>query len=103
MDNFIAQTQTRVVQPSGEEVFCTIGLFAPVQQPTGEFGCGVSLPDSPKIRMIYGEDSLQSITLALRYLADRIDALISRGWEFYLGNSGDRFPFETYFSYPERI
>lgn len=45
----------------------------------------------------YGEDSLQSLSLAMRYAADRIDDMISKGWKFYFGDSEDRLPFEAYF------
>ena len=97
MIDLIAHTQSRTVKPSGEEELVTIGVSLPTQQPTGEFGCGVVLPDSPEPRIIYGADSLQALSLALRFIAERIDDMISKGWKFHYGDSSDRFPFEAYF------
>ena len=97
MIDFIAHTQSRVVKPSGEEGPYTIGVSRPIQQQTGEYGCQVCLPDSIEPRTIYGEDSLQSLSLAMRFAADRIDDMIGKGWKFYFYDSEERFPFETYF------
>lgn len=97
MIDFIANTQSRVITPSGVTEIATIGISSPVQQPTGEYGCRVCLPDSSLPRTIYGEDSLQSILLALRFMAGRIDNMIAEDWQFYVVDSHDRFPFEAYF------
>ena len=97
MIDFVAEAQTRVIKPSGEETLETIGVSRPERQETGEYGCVVSLPDSSELREIYGEDALQSLSLALRFVADRIEGLLAEGWEFYFGDSDDRFPFEAYF------
>jgi hypothetical protein len=97
MIDFIAHTQSRVVKPSGEEGLYQIGVSTPVQQKTGEYGCQVCLPDAIEPRTIYGEDSLQALSLAMRFMADRIDDMIAKSWKFYFGDSDDRFPFEAYF------
>ena len=97
VSDFIAQTESRVVKPSGEECVYTIGVSLPVQQKTGEYSCCVSLPDSTEPQMLYGVDSLQSLSLAMRFAADRIDELVSKGWKFYFGDLPDRIPFEAYF------
>lgn len=97
MDDLVAQARTRVVKPSGEQLMCTIGVSIPLQQKTGEYGCRLDLPDAEEPRTIYGVDSLQSLSLAMRFAADRVDDLISQGWHFYFEDSDDRFPFEAYF------
>ncbi len=97
MSDLIANTESRVVDPSGKECLHTIGISKPLQQKTGEYECCVILPDSLEPRIILGEDSLQALSLAMRFAADRIDDMISKGWKFYYSDSEDRFPFETYF------
>jgi hypothetical protein len=103
MPELIAQTRSRVVNPSGEEGVYTIGISSPIKQKTGEYGCDVVLPDSADSRTIYGEDSLQSLSLAMRFSADRINDMIAKGWRFYYPSSNDEIPFEAYFMHPEWI
>ena len=54
-------------------------------------------PDSTEVRPIYGEDSLQAICLGLRFLARRIDDLITQGWQFLYETSREPISFENYF------
>ncbi len=97
MIELIAQTQSRVVKPSGEAGLYTIGVSLPVQRKTGEYVCYVTVPDLSEPRGIFGYDSLQALSLAMRFARNRIDDMISQGWKFYCTDSDDRFPFESYF------
>ena len=105
MSNMIASCCCLVVKPDGDASQFTLGVSQPVQQPTGEYGCDTFLPDTDQPRTIYGEDSLQSLLLALKFMADRINDLLSRQWKFEYEESGQttRVPFEAYFMHPEWI
>lgn len=48
----------------------------------------VSLPDRDEPFEIYGVDSLQCLSLGMRFAYSRIDDLISKGWNFF-GRDGD--------------
>ena len=48
----------------------------------------MSLPDRDEPFEIYGVDSLQCLSLGMRFASRRIDDLISKGWSFY-GRDGD--------------
>ena len=100
MDDLIAKTTTRAISPFGEEFLGTIGVGAPVQQKTGEYGCVVVLPPDYDSKMIFGADSLQSLLLALRFVAVRIDDLTTKGWKFLYPDSDDTIPFGAYLEHP---
>ena len=97
MIDIIASTEARVVDPSGKEGIYTISLSKPSQQETGEYGCMLKLPDQNDPITIYGEDSLQALSLAMRFASDRIEDMISRGWKYYYGDSNEPFPIGAYF------
>ena len=97
MDNLIAKSVVRSVSPIGDQVISTFGVGTPVKQPTVEYGCAVLLPADSQPKMIFGEDSLQALSLAMRFSADRIHDLILKGWKFFYPESDERFPFEAYF------
>ena len=105
MNNLVASCSCQVVKPDGTTFDFKLGVSSPIQQPTGEYGCDTFLPDNDQPRMIYGEDSLQSLLLALKFIADRINDLLSRKWKFEYHESGQvaRVPFEAYFMHPEWI
>lgn len=103
MSNLIAQVSVKCVSPSGEEFAGVIGVGAPVQQKTGEYGCAIVLPPDYDSKMIFGEDSLQSLSLALRFAADQINSHLAKGWKFLYPDSDDVIPFGAYFMHPEWI
>lgn len=103
MNDIIAKTTVRAVSPIGEEFAGVIGVGAPVLQKTGEYGCAVVLPPDSDSKMIFGEDSLQSLSLALRFTADRINDSLAKGWKFLYPDSNDAIPFGAYFMHPEWI
>lgn len=105
MSHMIASCSCLVEKPDGDTLKYTLGVSQPIQQPTGEYGCDTFLPDAEQPRTIYGEDSLQSLLLALKFMADRINDLLSAHWKFEYEESGQtmRVPFEAYFMHPEWI
>lgn len=103
MNNLIAQTTVRSVSPIGEEFAGVIGVGAPVRQKTGAYGCAVVLPPDYDSKMIFGEDSLQCLSLALRFTADRINDYLAKGWKFLHPDSNEAIPFGAYFMHPEWI
>ena len=97
MNDLIAQSVVRSVSPIGDQFVSTFGVGAPVKQPTGEYGCEVILPADSEPKIIFGEDSLQALSLAMHFSAVRIHDLILKGWKFFFPESDEEFPFEAYF------
>ena len=73
----------------------TIDVYLPVRQETGVWACRIILDfekryDNP----VYGENSYQSLKLAVRFARILVDSFIARGWkiakQFDDGN-GDEF------------
>lgn len=104
MSNLIASCHCLVTQPNGESRDSTIGVSQPTKITTGEYGCDVFLPDQEQPRTIYGEDSLQSLSLALKFMGDRIQDLFAKKWRFQYkaGSDAENIPFEAYFMGPVR-
>lgn len=97
MNDYIAKVNTRYVDAKGEQGDFTISIGRPSQQKTGEYACPVYLPDLQQPTIIYGEDSLQALSLAMQFAAQHINDLLANGWQFFYPDSDFRIPFEVYF------
>lgn len=97
----VASIQVDAVAPDGVATRCTIAIYAPEQQPTGEYGCALVIPSDKTPRTIYGNDSLQSLALAIRFLSLQLRTRFDEGWRFHDTESDDRngdgITFESYF------
>lgn len=97
----IALIEVDAVAPDGRVARCKVAIHTPERQPTGEYGCSVIIPNHDKPRTIYGEDSLQSLTLAIRFLSQQLRTQYEIGWRFHDSDctemSGDGIPFDVYF------
>lgn len=62
----------------------------------------VSLPDRDEPFEIYGVDSLQCLSLGMRFASSRIDDLISKGWTFFRRDGDDEYEMQwsAYFMPP---
>jgi len=105
MNTLIAKCDCLITKLTGESINFSLGVSQPVQQKTGEYGCNTFLPDAELPRMIFGEGLLQSLFLALKIMADRINDLLSKQWKFEYSQEDERcrIPFEVYFMHPEWI
>jgi hypothetical protein len=84
----IASVSCRCSLPSGASKDVVIGVTSPQPHTRCEYSCFVSLPDRDEPFEIYGVDSLQCLSLGMRFASSRIDDLISKGWTFF-GRDGD--------------
>jgi len=83
MNPYIANITCRCLLPSGSSKEVIIGVSSPKPHKEFEFSCLVNLPDRDEPYEIYGIDSLQSLSLAMRFASARLDDLLSKGWLFY--------------------
>lgn len=88
MNSPIASVTCRCSLPSGASKEVVIGVSSPQPHSRFDFSCLVSLPDRDEPFEIYGVDSLQCLSLGMRFASSRIDDLISKGWSFF-GRDGD--------------
>ena len=96
MQDPIAKIQIRAVSPTKQASKVTLGVTSPKISPNGPYEVSVFLPNDQTPRPIYGEDSLQALCLALRFLSSRVSDLKNSGWKFeYLDGSGE-IPFDAY-------
>jgi hypothetical protein len=74
----------RAIAPDGSEHTVCLRIALPAEQPSGDWSAAASLaPIEPKIRQIHGVDAWQATSLAMRFLADRVEHLAEQGWRFY--------------------
>jgi len=71
-----------------------IGVSFPQPNHRFDFSCFVSLPDRDDPCEIYGVDSLQCLSLGMRFASSRIDDLISKGWSFYCRDGDEEYEME---------
>lgn len=90
----IASVTCRCSLPSGASKEVVIGVSAP--QPHGKFDFSffVILPDRDDPFEIYGVNSLQCLSLGMRFASSRIDDLISKGWSFYGRDGNEEYEME---------
>ena len=87
-----------IVDPRGKTSIEVLGVGLPVQRVSGEFACEVFLPGTQKPTLIFGEDSLQALCLALSVLRKSVENLSSLGWKFYYRSSTEQYCFNAYFA-----
>jgi hypothetical protein len=88
MNQYIASITCRCLLPSGSTKEVILGVVSPQPHEEFDFSCLVNLPDRDEPYKIYGVDSLQSLSLAMRFASARLDDLLSKGWVFF-GRDGD--------------
>lgn len=101
MSDFIAQVKIGVIKLQGEKLIYIIGVTSPTKQKTGEYGCYVSLPNTNEAVACYGEDSMQVLSLAIQFIAQQIQEMLSQGWQFYDERFDNPFPLASYFGFTE--
>ena len=82
------------VSPEGGEFRLVIQIGRPTQvsdDPESEWRCPVTVPFDGRIRDIYGEDSWQSVCLALSLVHSLLAAFIQRGGKLYYPGTTEEF------------
>ena len=94
----IAKKELIVVRTGGERVAVVAEIGQPYQSAEGDWRTPVALHGlHERLSDICGEDSLQSLTLAVEFIRRRLALVVERGDQL-LDTEGDDFPFEVYFT-----
>ena len=94
----IAKTKLIRVRANGERVSVLVEIGAPYQAPEGFWRTPVALHGvDGRLSDICGEDSLQSLSLAVEMVRRRLASIIEGG-ERLLDPEGAEFPMEAYFA-----
>ena len=94
----IAKTELVRVRASGERVSIIAEIGQPYQSPDGFWRTPVALHGlDGRLCDICGEDSLQSLALAIEMVHRRLASVVEDGDQLLISD-GDEFPFEAYFT-----
>ena len=94
----IAKAELVRVRANGERVSIVAEIGQPYQAPQGDWRTPVSLHGlDGRLSDICGEDSLQSLALAVEMVHRRLASIVEDG-DRLLDTDGGEFPFETYFA-----
>jgi hypothetical protein len=94
----IAKTEVVHVRASGERSTIVAEIGQPYQTPDGFWRTPVALHGlDGRLCDICGEDSLQSLSLAVEMVHRRLASLVEAG-EHLLDSEGSEFPLEAYFA-----
>ena len=96
-DTAVAALDLVAILPTGERRAVRVRVAAPVPSAAESWSCSVSLEGlHAGLPPIVGEDSLQSLCLALRLAAALLHDVVARGGRLESA-TGDAFPLEAYF------
>ena len=90
----VAETTLFVERPPGRRRRICLRVGHPEPDRRGDYRCAVEFPGFERRRYNYGIDSIQALVLAVRFLTQRISALLDDGWRFYLGRN-DKEPLDV--------
>jgi hypothetical protein len=77
--------------PDGTPHVVTLVVGLPTRQRGGHWSAPVSLAGlEAGTRQVAGADGAQAITLALRFVASRLEAFADAGWTFHVTEHGPR-------------
>jgi predicted methyltransferase len=94
----IAKTELVRVRPGGERTVLTVEIGQPYKTPEGIWRTPLALHGlDGRLSDICGEDSLQSLCLALSMVHRRLTSVVEAG-DRLVDAEGGVFPFEAYFS-----
>jgi hypothetical protein len=94
----IAKTELVRVRASGDRVSIVAEIGQPCQTPDGFWRTPVALHGlDGRLSDICGEDSLQSLALAVEMVHRRLSSIVEDGDQL-LDTEGGTFPFEAYFT-----
>ncbi len=73
----------------GRETLTSVQVGPPYQVEDVQWSCDVEIPDVDKLRTIHSVDSLHVLILALGFLADRLEHLVSKGGSVLSPDTGE--------------
>jgi hypothetical protein len=82
--DLIAAMELIGVSASGDELSFVVGVGQPRRQPTGEWACPTLWHDVQEPRLIYGDESLQALGLALSLIRQRLEDFLEKGGRLFL-------------------
>jgi len=75
----IAESSIIFCSPDGKEVVTSVQVGQPRQGDDLKWVCDVEIPSVDRLRTIHGANSLHALILAIGYLSDRLEHLVSSG------------------------
>ena len=94
MKNAIVTARFDAISTEGEQLVLKIAIKAPEPAPksaSGDWRCKVKLAGLSDKTFIYGDDSLQALSLAIKFVETELRAFSDAGWQFYLPGCPDHF------------
>jgi hypothetical protein len=79
MKELIAECSIIFCPPDGKEILTSVQVGRPRQEDDLKWACDVEIPGVDRPRTIHGTDSLHALILAVGYLSDRLEHLVSNG------------------------
>lgn len=79
MKNPIADSRIIFCWKDGRETLTSVQIGLPYQAEDDQWSCDVEIPEVDKLRTIHSIDSLHVLILALGFLTDRLEHLVSQG------------------------
>ncbi|HHQ4515195.1 DUF6968 family protein [Aeromonas veronii] len=92
MKNAIVTARFDTISTEGEQLTLKIAIKAPEPDPksaSGDWRCKVKLAGLSDKTFIYGIDSLQALSLAIKFVETELRAFSDAGWQFYLPDCPD--------------
>jgi len=104
--DIIATTELTCIRPTGERFNCYVEIGKPYHRETGEWACHLSLGELyPRLPDVCGEDSLQTLCLALSlarqllsHFAEGGGRVLIAGTELDSEETDCDFPIDAWFS-----
>lgn len=94
----IAELELLEVAPSGRRSPVRVQVGRPRRFERGGWACPVLITTiDERVRDIYGEDSMQALCLAVRFVHRMLHSVVERGCRLVDPQEGSDFPLEAYF------
>ena len=97
--DIIVQTKIDCIDHTGYRFECVIQIGKPQQAPTGEWACPVAMLGLEKgLPSVRGEDSLQSVCLALTLVRQLLTHFVENGGRILCAGTDDEYSLDATFS-----
>jgi hypothetical protein len=94
----IASLDLVEVSSSGKREPMRVEIGRPRYDERGSWACPIFVPAiDTKVREIHGEDSMQALCLALRFVHSMLQIVVKRGGRLLDPQEGTDFPLDAYF------
>ena len=100
MQQTTGMTELVCIRPNGERVAVTLAIGHPAPTPEGDWACPVTIGGLHEgLAGIRGQDSFQSICLAIAFVRSRLASFVANGGRVILPATGEDFPIDEYFGF----